>query len=64
MYIICIWRYPVDLAVHHNIHYITFTILVRETCNDYLNSHALFVNRDGDDPHASVKIEKSCCCKY
>ena len=34
---ICIWRYPVDFAVHYNIHYITFTILVRETWNDYQN---------------------------
>jgi hypothetical protein len=24
---ICLWRYPVDFAVHYNIHYITFTIL-------------------------------------
>ena len=32
---ICIWRYTVDFAVHYNIHYITFTILVRETWNDY-----------------------------
>jgi hypothetical protein len=28
-------RYPVDFSVHYNIHYITFTILVRETWNDY-----------------------------
>jgi hypothetical protein len=33
----CIWRYPVVLAVHYSIHYITFTILVRETWNDYRN---------------------------
>jgi hypothetical protein len=29
---ICVWRYPVNFSVHYNIHYITFTILVRETC--------------------------------
>jgi hypothetical protein len=32
---ICVWRYPVNFSVHYNIHYITFTILVRETWNDY-----------------------------
>ena len=31
----CIWRYPVDFAVHYNIHYTMFTILVREIWNDY-----------------------------
>jgi hypothetical protein len=30
-----VWRYPVNFSVHYNIHYITFTILVRETWNDY-----------------------------
>jgi hypothetical protein len=25
----------VNFSEHYNIHYITFTILVRETCNDY-----------------------------
>jgi hypothetical protein len=34
---ICVWRYSVNFSVHFNIHYITFTILVRETWNDYLN---------------------------
>ena len=29
------WRYPVNFSVHYNIHYITFTILVRETWNDF-----------------------------
>ena len=33
---ICVWRYPVNFSVHYNIHYITFTILVRETWNDYI----------------------------
>jgi hypothetical protein len=32
---ICVWRYPVNFSVHYNIHYITFTILLRETWNDY-----------------------------
>jgi hypothetical protein len=36
---VCIYMYmevyPVDFLVHYNIHYITFTILVRETWNDY-----------------------------
>jgi hypothetical protein len=32
---IYVWRYPVNFSVHYNIHYITFTILVRETWNDY-----------------------------
>ena len=27
-----------DFSVHYNIHYITFTILVRETWNDYQKS--------------------------
>jgi hypothetical protein len=34
---ICVWRDPVNFSVHYNIHYITFTILVRETWNDYPN---------------------------
>ena len=34
---ICVWRYSVNFSVHYNIHYITFTILVRETWNDYLD---------------------------
>ena len=36
---ICVWMYPVNFSVHYNIHYITFTILVRETWNDYRNIH-------------------------
>jgi hypothetical protein len=39
--IYAVWRYPVDFAVHYNIHYITFTILVRETWNDYPDLHIL-----------------------
>jgi hypothetical protein len=44
---ICVWRYPVNFSVHYNIHYITFTILVRETWNDYpifcnLKFHAVY----------------------
>ena len=38
---ICVWRYPVNFSVHYNIHYITFTILVRETWNDYQKSWQL-----------------------
>jgi hypothetical protein len=32
-------RYPVNFSVHYNIHYIMFTILVRETWNDYQIIH-------------------------
>ena len=43
---ICIWRYPVDFAVHYNIHYITFTILVRETWNDYQTPYVGIFTKD------------------
>jgi hypothetical protein len=37
-----VWRYSVNFSVHYNIHYITITILVRETWNDYRDRNDLY----------------------